>query len=141
MMTSLTHLATSVGSLSTSLSHGWPIRVARSGRSFGFFLRQMSTKFCISGENTRDGNLDDESFLIVMMICVDTHLGGGWFTMYSSSSKMAMGLTLPAAELVAGVRGVRGVRGLGTGIMLAGSCACVVSISGQQSIICVMSPL
>ena len=59
--------------------------------------------------------------------------------MYSSSSKMAMGLTLPAAELVAGVLGVRGVLGLGTGIMLAGSCACVVSISGQQSIICVTS--
>ena len=46
--------------------------------------------------------------------------------MYSSSSKMAIGLTLPSAELVAGVLGVRGVLGLGTGIMLAGSCACVV---------------
>ena len=43
--------------------------------------------------------------------------GGGWLTMYSSSSKMAMGLWP-----VAGVRGVRGVRGLGTGCtMFAGS--------------------
>ena len=43
--------------------------------------------------------------------------GGGWLTMYSRSSKMAMGLWP-----VAGVRGVRGVRGLGTGCtMFAGS--------------------
>ena len=34
---------------------------------------------------------------------------------------MAMGFTLAAAELEAGVLGVRGVLGLGTGIMLAGS--------------------
>ena len=52
--------------------------------------------------------------------------------MYSRSSKMAMGLTDPAAELVAGVRGVRGVLGLGTGIMLAGSWAHMSESSGWR---------
>ena len=62
------------------------ISVAKSGLSLGFFLRHRSTKSLISSLNTFPGNL-----------------GGGWFTMYSNSSKIAMGLN----------PGVRGVRGCG----------------------------
>ena len=64
------------------------IRVAKSGLSLGFFLRHLSTKSLISSEKTFLGSL-----------------GGGWLTMYSSSSKMAIGFT----------PGVRGVRGCGEG--------------------------
>lgn len=49
--------------------------VDKSGLSLKFFFRQRSTKSRISSEKTRDGSF-----------------GGGWFTMYSKSSKMAMGL-------------------------------------------------
>ncbi len=60
------------------------IKVAKSGLSLGFFFRHRSTKSLISSEKTLPGNL-----------------GGGWLTMYSRSSKIAIGLT-------PGVRGVRG---------------------------------
>ena len=52
LITSRTHLATSVGSFSTSSSQGWLIRVTRSGRSPGFFRKQMSTKSRNSVEKT-----------------------------------------------------------------------------------------
>lgn len=73
-MMPLIQSAMSVLSCSTPLSQGWTNRVTRSGRSTGFFFRQMSTKSRISVVNTRLGRR-----------------GGGWVTMYSSSSNIATG--------------------------------------------------
>ena len=57
------------------------INIARSGRSLGFFLRHRSTKSLMSSEKTPDGRR-----------------GGGWFTMYSRSSKMAIGFAAARGE-------------------------------------------
>ena len=66
------------------------ISVAKSGLSVGFFLRQMSTKSLMWSENNFFGNF-----------------GGGWLTIYSKSSKMAIGF-------IPGDLGVLGVLGFGT---------------------------
>ena len=63
------------------------MRDARSGLSVGFFLRHRSTKSRMLSEKMFLGNF-----------------GGGWLTMYSKSSKMAIGF-------IPGDLGVRGVRG------------------------------
>ena len=63
------------------------IKDPRSGRSVGFFLRHRSTKSLMLSEKILVGNF-----------------GGGWLTMYSNSSNMAIGF-------IPGDLGVRGVRG------------------------------
>ena len=72
LITSRTHLATSVGSFSTSSSQGWLIRVTRSGRSPGFFRKQMSTKSRNSVEKTLGENksLTSLPYFWVKLSCV-----------------------------------------------------------------------
>jgi len=84
----VTHSAMSMLlSFSTPASHGCCIKDPRSGRSVGFFLRHRSTKSLMLSEKILLGNF-----------------GGGWLTMYSNSSNMAIGF-------IPGDLGVRGVRG------------------------------
>lgn len=58
------------------------INMAKSGLSLGFFFMQRSTKSRMSAEKTL-GNF-----------------GGGWLTMYSRSSKMAIGLAVNSDRIV-----------------------------------------
>ena len=72
-----------------SKSYLLTIREDKSGLSVGFFFRHLSTKSRILSEKIFFGNF-----------------GGGWFTIYSNNSKIAIGL-------VPGDLGVFGVLGLG----------------------------